>query len=186
MTETIADLFDLLKEKDTDLMDWTHLKAYMSYSNVQNHNPTLFKKINDMALTTDFEGTLDKDQFIALFLNQGLLRRDISQPANSSANEPPDIAQIAELFEFLDEDRTGMIEAKDLMNALEIAERLKLAAFEHEKFEQNRQITPPALENKLNLMRREVNQLIQSFDLTGDGMLGPEEFFNIIMYVYDN
>jgi Ca2+-binding EF-hand superfamily protein len=29
------------------------------------------------------------------------------------------VTVIAELFEFLDEDRTGMIEAKDLLSALE-------------------------------------------------------------------
>lgn len=38
------------------------------------------------------------------------------------------------MFEFLDEDRTGMIEAKDLMAALETAERLKIANFDHEKY----------------------------------------------------
>ena len=44
---------------------------------------------------------------------------------NPEMNQPPDLIEIAELFEFLDEDRTGMIESKDLMNLFELAERLK-------------------------------------------------------------
>jgi hypothetical protein len=33
-------------------------------------------------------------------------------------------------------------------------------------------------------MQREVEELIQTFDLTGDKLISPEEFFNIIMYAY--
>jgi hypothetical protein len=33
-------------------------------------------------------------------------------------------------------------------------------------------------------MKREVDELIDSFDLTGDRMISPDEFFNIIMYAY--
>ena len=33
-------------------------------------------------------------------------------------------------------------------------------------------------------MKREVDELVASFDLTGDRMISPEEFFNIIMYAY--
>jgi Ca2+-binding EF-hand superfamily protein len=153
-------------------------------SNVQQSNPTLFKKINDRALAEDHQGRLDKNEFIKLFLNQDLLKRDIAK-ADRQQCQPPDVIEIAELFEFLDEDRNGMIEAKDLMSALEISQRLKMAAFDIEKYSKGQTNTPPELERTLSLMRKEVQELIQSFDLTGDGMLGPEEFFNIIMYAYD-
>lgn len=39
----------------------------------------------------------------------------------SAGRSPPDVIMIAELFEFLDEDRTGMISGKDLMSFLETA-----------------------------------------------------------------
>lgn len=154
----------------------------MHMSNVQQYNPTLFKKINDRALDSKHEGSIDKNAFIDLFLNQGLLKRDIAR----GEPQPPDVTVIAELFEFLDEDRTGMIEAKDLMSALETAERLKMASFDYDAYTRAQTSKPPDLENRLNLMRKEVDELIQSFDLVGDQMIGPEEFFNIIMYAYDN
>ena len=43
---------------------------------------------------------------------------DMTKPVG---REPPDVLVIAELFEFLDEDRTGMISGKDLMSFLETA-----------------------------------------------------------------
>ena len=41
-----------------------------------------------------------------------------------------------------------------------------------------------ALTRKLTLMGKEVNELIQAFDLKGDKLISPEEFFNIIMFAY--
>jgi len=40
------------------------------------------------------------------------------------------------------------------------------------------------LANKLALMQKEIDQLIHSFDLTGDKLISPEEFYNIIMFAY--
>ena len=60
MNEGISNLFDLLKEEESGKVDLTHLKAYMSHQNVQNHNPTLFKQINDMAARSGFGGAIDK------------------------------------------------------------------------------------------------------------------------------
>ena len=180
----ILDLIFFFVSVDDGKLDWTELKAYMYMSNVQQSNPTLFKKINDRALAEGQQGRLDKDEFVKLFPNQDLLKRDIAK-AGRPEGQPPDVIVIAELFEFLDEDRNGMIEAKDLMSALETAQRLKMAAFDYEKYSKGQANTPAELERTLGLMRKEVQELIQSFDLTQDGMLGPEEFFNIIMYAYD-
>jgi hypothetical protein len=78
-----------------------------------------------MCLLSDFKGKLDKESFMQIFLNSSLLHRDIDLYISPEMNQPPDLIEIAELFEFLDEDRTGMIESKDLMNLFELAERLK-------------------------------------------------------------
>ena len=43
---------------------------------------------------------------------------------------PPSVEEISDMFEFLDEDRTGMISSKDLLAFLELAERLKNARFD--------------------------------------------------------
>mmetsp|Transcript_41803 Transcript_41803/g.63869 ORF Transcript_41803/g.63869 Transcript_41803/m.63869 type:complete len:92 (+) Transcript_41803:459-734(+) len=89
-----------MKSKDTGKVDVTYLKVYMSHQNVQIHNPILFKKINDMAAASKFEGELDRVQFIDLFTNEHTL--DLNK-------EPPSLLEIAEMFEFLDEQRTGMV-----------------------------------------------------------------------------
>jgi len=49
---------------------------------VQNHNPTFFKKVNDMCLLSDFKGKLDKESFMQIFLNSNLLYRDIELYVN--------------------------------------------------------------------------------------------------------
>ena len=54
MYKHISDLFDFLVSKETNKVDATELKAYFVHQNVQNHNPTLFKKVNDMALESDY------------------------------------------------------------------------------------------------------------------------------------
>lgn len=54
MSKTVNDLFDFLKDTETDKVDLTHLKAFFNNQNVQNHNPTLFKKVNDLAFNSEF------------------------------------------------------------------------------------------------------------------------------------
>ena len=140
----------------------------------------MFKKVNDLALISKFEGLLSQQDFQALFLNKEILKQDV---ADKKA-EAPSLEEICMLFEFLDEDRTGMISAKDFMNYLELCERLKSSQFDMQKYKDNQSIKTPALENKLALMEKEVEELISSFDLTGDKLIGPEEFYNIIIYAY--
>ena len=47
---------------------------------------------------------------------------------------PPSIEDIVEMFEFLDEDRSGMIKAENLMSFLETAERIKIANVDLKKY----------------------------------------------------
>ena len=97
---------------------------------------------------------------------------------------PPSIEEIAEIFEFLDEELSGMIKAKDFMTFLEHSERLKISNVNLKKYREGQTNEPPSLRNKLDIMQREVEELIKTFDLTGDKLISPEEFFNIIMYAY--
>ena len=176
IASNIEDLFDMLKSKDTGKVDVTYLKAYMSHQNVQVHNPTFFKKVNDRASQSKFEGELSKKEFVDLFTNSNVF--DFS-------DEPPSLLEITEMFEFLDEGHTGMISAQNLLDLLETTQRLKDANFDHQKYYKSTQITSDQLKQTLFLMKQQVDDLISSFDLTGDKLLSPEEFFNIIMYLYE-
>jgi Ca2+-binding EF-hand superfamily protein len=46
---------------------------------------------------------------------------------------PPTIDEIAELFEFLDADRKGMIKADDIIELLDLREKMKAGNFDSEK-----------------------------------------------------
>lgn len=161
-------------------MDVTFLKAYMYHQNIQNLHPTLFKKINDLCISSNFTGQLQKQEFLELFTNNLF-----SQAKSDPLSEPPTLIEIAELFEFLDEDKSGMISASNLLEMLEMTQRLKDAKFDHKIFFKQRTVTPPALQNTLYLMKQQVEQLIDSFDLAGDRLLSPDEFFNIIMFLFE-
>lgn len=77
-----------------------------------------------------------------------------------------------------------MIEAKHLRGLLEETARLKFAGFDLAKFNHlatNKSNELTALEYQIT---REVGDLIEAFDLKGDRLISPEEFFNIIVYAY--
>ena len=73
---------------------------------------------------------------------------------------PPTIEEIAQIFEFLDEERSGMIESKNLMSFLELAERLKIANMDYKKYQDGQSNQPISLPNKLGTMQKEVDELI--------------------------
>lgn len=77
-----------------------------------------------------------------------------------------------------------MIAGEDLLNLLELSERLKTAQFDQAMFIQQKQQTSPQLTNKLAQMSKAATEMIESFDITGDKLISPEEFFNIIMFAY--
>jgi len=78
-----------------------------------------------------------------------------------------------------------MISGPDILNFLELQERLKSSNFDMDAYTKEKTNTPPSLEARLQNMSKEVNELIAAFDLTGDKLISPEEFFNIIMYAYN-
>ena len=71
------------------------------------------------------------------------------------------------------------------MNFLELQERLKSSNFDMDAYTKEKTNTPASLSAKLENMKKEVAELIHAFDLTGDKLISPEEFFNIIMYAYN-
>lgn len=77
-----------------------------------------------------------------------------------------------------------MIAGEDLLNLLKLSERLKTAQFDQAMFIQQKQQTSPQLTNKLAQMSKAATEMIESFDITGDKLISPEEFFNIIMFAY--
>ena len=73
---------------------------------------------------------MEKKQFVELFTNNCL---DPSK-CDISAKDPPTVQEIAEMFEFLDEDKSGMVKASNLMELLEVTQRLKDSKFDHKTF----------------------------------------------------
>ena len=70
---------------------------------------------------------MSEEEFIRFFMAQDLL----------SITHPPSLYDFVLMFEFLDEERTGMISAKNFRNFLESAERLKRANFDAKVYEQD-------------------------------------------------
>ena len=109
---------------ENNKVDITEFKAQLYQENVHNLNPTLFKRVNDMARKTNFEGELTEEQFVNFFMAGDLL----------SPNKPPSVYDLTLLFEMLDEGRTGMISAVNLRNYLELAQRMKDADFDIKRY----------------------------------------------------
>lgn len=105
-------------------VDMTQFRAYLHQENIHNLNPTLFKRVNDLARKSNFELEMSEEQFVQFFMANDLLSHD----------EPPSLYDFVLLFEMLDEQRTGMISAKNLRNFLELAERMKQAEFDVKKY----------------------------------------------------
>lgn len=117
--------------KGAQEIDLTYLKTYLYNNNLMDSHPTLFKRVNDICKTTNFEAKLSAKDFIKMFVNEEFLLQDISDPRK---NQSPSLEQIAEMFEFLDVDHTGMIEAKEVVELLNQSERLKVAGFDLKTF----------------------------------------------------
>jgi Ca2+-binding EF-hand superfamily protein len=137
-------------------------------------NPTLFKRINDLSRKSNFELELDETQFVQLFMANDLL----------SASQPPSLYDFVLLFEMLDEQRTGMISATNLRNFLELAERMKEAEFDVKKYSDQLSLRDD-IKHKFDMVETDLEDLVAEFDLTGDRLISPEEFYNIIMAYYE-
>lgn len=57
--------------------------------------------------------------------------RDVEAVEDPRRHAVPSLQDIAELFEFLDSNRTGMISAKDFMKHFELVERLRMSNFDY-------------------------------------------------------
>ena len=89
--------------------DIAKMKALFALKNMQNENPLLFKRINDESKDSQAAGLVTAPQFKELFMNSRLLMRDVESVDNPQRHAVPSLQEIAELFEFLDTNRTGMI-----------------------------------------------------------------------------
>ncbi|CDW84594.1 comm domain-containing protein 4 [Stylonychia lemnae] len=174
MKDQIKRLFNLLRNENNKV-DVTQFKAYLHQENVHNNNPTLFKRINDRAKKSNFTEQMDETEFLRFFMASDLLLED----------QPPSLYDFVMLFEMLDQDRSGMISASNLRNFLEKAERLKVADFDLKRYEDNLQ-TREDIKEKYDMIEDDLEDLVAEFDLTGDRLISPEEFYNIIMAFYES
>lgn len=56
--------------------------------------------------------------------------------------------------------------------------------FDAVKYEQERERNE-GIKEKFNMYENDLEDLVAEFDLTGDRLISPEEFYNIIMAFYD-
>ena len=137
-------------------------------------NPSMFKRINDMAKRSNFEGEFNEEEFVRFFMAADML----------SQSQAPSLYDFVLLFEMLDEDRTCMISASNLRNFLELAERMKAADFDIKKY--NDELTKrDDIKERFDMIEDDLEDLVAEFDLTGDRLISPEEFYNIIMAFYE-
>jgi hypothetical protein len=116
-------------------VDLTYLKAFMHERNLhQGDYMGIFKRINDLAALSKFQGGISKENFESMFTNKAL-----DQEQNMIASkEPPSMQEIVDMFMLLDEDRQGMIETKKVKDLLKNTILLKEAKFELDTFQKKR------------------------------------------------
>eukprot|EP00347_Sterkiella_histriomuscorum_P012332 403369000 len=172
MKDSIRKLFNCLRNADNKV-DVTQFKAYLHQENVHNLYPSLFKRINDLAKKSNFTEQMDEDEFTRFFMAADLLK-----------DKPPSLYDFTLLFEMLDQDRTGMISAQNLRNFLELADRMKAADFDMKRYTDDLSRRDD-IKEKFDMIEEDLEDLVAEFDLTGDRLISPEEFYNIIMAYYE-
>ena len=127
-----------------------------------------------MAKRSNFEGEFNEEEFVRFFMAADML----------SQSQAPSLYDFVLLFEMLDQDRTGMISASNLRNFLELADRMKAADFDIKKY--NDELTKrDDIKERFDMIEDDLEDLVAEFDLTGDRLISPEEFYNIIMAFYE-
>lgn len=116
---------------------------------------------------------MSEERFVQFFMAGDLL----------ASAQPPSIYEFVMLFEMLDEKRTGMISARDLRGFLEIAHKMKEAEFDMKRYKDIGMRND--IKEKFDLVEADLEDLVAEFDLTGDRLISPEEFYNIIMAFYE-
>ena len=101
-----------------------------------------------------------------------------------SPNKLPSSYDLTLLFEMIDETRSGMISAGNLRSFLELTHRMKEADFDIKRY--NDQLGQrDDIKARYDQVQVDLEDLVAEFDLTGDRLISPEEFFNIIMAYYE-
>ena len=77
-----------------------------------------------------------------------------------------------------------MISARDLRNFLELADRMKDADFDIQKYNDDLSKRDD-IKERFDMIEEDLEDLVAEFDLTGDRLISPEEFYNIIMALYE-
>ncbi len=76
-----------------------------------------------------------------------------------------------------------MIGAKNLRSFLELAYKMREAEFDLKKYKDIGLRSD--IKEKFDQVEIDLEDLVAEFDLTGDRLISPEEFYNIIMAFYE-
>lgn len=161
-------------------VDMTYLKAFMHEKNMHNNFPSIFKTVNDKAKALKHVDTLPRQEFVTLFSHHAL---DDSK-CDITAQTPPSLHDIVEMFELLDVKRTGMIEVGSLEVLMKEMILMREAKFKRDVYEKRKEKDMSGNAD-MNQMKEQISHLLKSFSLKKNGLLSPDEFFNIIMFIYE-
>ena len=173
-------------------LDVTELKHFFHRANLHSENPALFKIINDIAVNSEFKEQWTLDETIAFFMKHPYLdsKKELSE------RPVPTLDQMVSLFEALDSNKNGFLPSEDMRNFIENIDKHKQCNFDLDKYialissedeqEQEKALAGAQQKTEAQLaLEEDINKLIHEFDLNGDEAISPEEFFNIIMTLYD-
>jgi hypothetical protein len=89
--------------------------------NVHNFNPAIYKRVNDLALKSNFSGKMTLNEMVSFFFADDLLKKGSTPSILDMLTVRNSNLTISKIFEVLDEDRTGMLEASNVRHFLELS-----------------------------------------------------------------
>ena len=185
-------------------LDVTYLKYLMHKANLHQDNPALFKKVNDRSKFSNFSEEWTREDFVAFFMNEPHQPREKSislEKVKSNMAEKPTLDQMVEIFEMLDFSREMKIRVDDLLSYISMFKELKEKGFDIEKYSEEVEKDRGTVHSRIYMdeltrrkqfatdqnqkIRDQLQTFLAHFDTDKDESIGPREFFQIIMSLYE-
>jgi len=189
-------LYLLTAHVDEETVDVTDLKHYLHKVNLYRTNPPLFKRISDLATESNFTATWTLEQMTAFFLEHAA-----NNESKQKTKQMPTFDLLVSLFESLDSDLDGQLEAKDLRVLIQNFWRIAHPILKDHKQQQERgdmdgQQNKSASEGGVDgmdmggagqeaVLQGRIQVILAELDINQKGRISPEEFFNIVASLYE-
>ena len=175
----------------------TYLKYLMHKANLHEDNPALFKRITDLSKYGEFLTQWTKEEFVAFFMNEDKQR----SLETVESDRRPTLDEMVEIFEMLDFSREMKIRVDDLLAYISMFNELKDRKFDIDAYKQAVEATNGTIHSRVYMdemtrrkqligdkndeIKEQLRTFIAHFDGDKDESIGPREFFQIIMSLYE-